>query len=287
MSVFARKEDAPAFNFLLRVLTPIIYLIIASAILYSFKLDYLVKDFYLVSIYYLTFRLLFNLITGRGLLLNWKQQILYWILIIAFSYFVYIKLLSDKRNILPDFETLANELWIIIIIFLYQTFNNINLSSNGTQIRKDRYLKEKYQSFKDKYGDIINEKTDCDLIKGLIYSVLILENFNRPKAIRIVENLKFYLTKKPHSLGVMQYYSSEFINDRKSVELGTEKIVRESKEIIEKYKRKEVEYYGEYPLKRDLSGIYNTGHSYKNDVSELWSDIMTNFYPDSKRNILD
>lgn len=283
MSVFARKEDAPAFNFLLSILTPLVYLIITSAILYSLKLDYFVKDFYLVSIYYLTFRLLFNLITGRGLLLNWKQQFLYWVVIIGFSYFIYSKILIQKTNILPDFETLANELWIIIIIFLYQVFNKIDLPSNGTERRKERYLDKMFNNFSNKYGAIIDSKTTKEGYKGLIYAVLILENFNRPKAARIIEYIKFYLTKKPHTLGVMQYHTSEYISDKRSVELGSEKIIQEGEKIVDKYKsEKDEPRGGDYMLKYDLAGIYNTGWKYQSDIIELWNEIMEKYYPNSK-----
>lgn len=283
MSVFAKKEDAPAFNFIFRILTPLVYLIITSAILYSLKLDYLVKDFYLVSIYYLTFRLIFNLITGRGLLLNYKQQFLYWVLIIGFSYLIYSKILFQKTNILPDFETLANELWIIIIIFIYQVFNKIELPSNGTERRKERYLDKMFNQFSNKYGAIIDSKTTIESFKGLIYAVIILENFNRPKAARIIEYIKFYLTKKPHTLGVMQYYTSEYISDKISVELGTEKIIQEAEKILDIYKNgKDEPYGGDYRLKYDLAGIYNTGWKYQSDTMELWSEIMEKYYPNSK-----
>lgn len=283
MSVFAKKEDAPAFNFLLRILTPIVYLIITSAILYGLDLDYLVNDFYLVSVYYLGFRLLFNLITGRGLLLNWKQQFLYWVLIIVFSYFTYFKILIQKDNILPDFQTLANELWIIIFIFLYQIFNKIDFPSNGTQKRKDRYLNKMFDYFSRKYGDIINSKTSNESFKGLIYAVLILENFNRPKAARIIEYLKFYVTQKPSTLGVMQYYTSRYISDKQSVELGAEKIIQECEHLMAEYKAgKEKPYGGDYGLRYDMAGIYNTGQQYQNDTFELWNEITEKYYPDSK-----
>lgn len=283
MSIFARKEDAPAFNFLLSILAPIVYIIITSAILYGLKLDNFVKDFYLVNIYYLTFRLLFNLITGRGLLLNWKQQILYWILIIGFSYFTYSKILIHKTNILPDFETLSNELWIIIIIFLYQVFNKIEIPSNGTERRKDRYLDKMFVHFSKKYGAIIDSKTTNESFKGLIYAVLILENFNRPKVVRVIEYIKFYLTKERHTLGVMQYDTSIYISDRRSVELGVEKIIREGEKIIDTYKNGNDEPRGgDYTLKYDLAGIYNTGWEYQSDTMELWNEITEKFYPNSK-----
>ena len=123
ISIFVKTEEAPALNFLIRVLTPIVYIIIVSTILYYFSLDKYVINIFLVNVYYIAFRLLFNLFTNRGLLINWYRQFLYWGAIIILSYFTYDKLIINKANILPDFTTVANELWIIILIFVFQLTN--------------------------------------------------------------------------------------------------------------------------------------------------------------------
>ena len=39
ISMFVKTEEAPALNFLIRVLTPVVYIIIVSTILYYFGLD--------------------------------------------------------------------------------------------------------------------------------------------------------------------------------------------------------------------------------------------------------
>src|ERR1700683_991885 len=137
ISMFLKIEEAPALNFLIRVLSPIVYLLIISALFYSFNMDRFVNKIYFVNIYYLTFRLLFNLFTGRGALLNWYKQLFYWLSVIFISYFLYIKIIKLKSNLLPDFKSLANELWIIIIVFLFQLFNKINFSQDQTKKRKD------------------------------------------------------------------------------------------------------------------------------------------------------
>ena len=47
ISIFVKVEEAPALNFLIRVLTPIVYLIIISSILY-----YLNLNKYVINIYF-------------------------------------------------------------------------------------------------------------------------------------------------------------------------------------------------------------------------------------------
>ncbi len=282
MSVFARAENAPAFNLIFRVLSPTVYLIIISTILYSLELNRYVRDIYLVSAYYLIFRLAFNLVNGRGLLINWKQQFLYWIFIIGLSYVTYTNLLIQKENILPDLKNLSNELWVIILIFLYQVANNVRLSSDGSEKRKRNYLIRKHKIFQKKFGKLIDAKTDNDLLKGLFYSILIIENFNRPKIVRWVEYLNLFLTGKPHTLGIMQYYTPKKITDYESVELGINKILSVYSREIEEYKDgKKEKYYSEYSLKAKLAGSYNTGNDYRNDVLELWREIMEHIYTKS------
>ena len=86
ISIFVKTEEAPALNFLIRVLTPIVYIIIVSTSLYYFGLDKFVWNIYLVNIYYILLRLIINLATNRGLLLNWYRQFLYWTAIVVISY---------------------------------------------------------------------------------------------------------------------------------------------------------------------------------------------------------
>ena len=64
ITLFTNNEEAPAFNFLIRVLSPLIYILITAALLYAVNLDEYVNNFYLVNIYYIVFRLVFNLINS-------------------------------------------------------------------------------------------------------------------------------------------------------------------------------------------------------------------------------
>ena len=277
ISIFVKTEEAPAFNFLIRVLTPVVYLIIVSSFLYYFKFDKYVLNIYLVNIYYIIFRLIFNLATNRKLLLNWYRQFLYWVAIIVLSFFTYEKIIKIKANILPDFTTISNELWIIILIFIFQITNNLRFSKEGTQKRKDNYLKNRYNYFKKPYGQLIRNITQNEILECIVYAVLIYEDFNRPKIARHIENLIFKLTKKPHTLGVMQVKSNKLISDFESVKLGTEKIVNSHKKYLETTTETEnvlVEYFAN----EFIISEYNAGTSYKEEVTDLTNIIKESFY---------
>lgn len=296
ISMFLKVEEAPAFNFLFRVISPVIYLFIISAVLYKTGLDRFVTNVYFISIYYVGFRLVFNLITNRGLLMNWYRQFLYWISIITISYFSYSEIIYKKENILPNFETISNELWIIILIFLFHTLNQIRISSEKTIKRKENYLKNRLAFFKNKYSSLVNSKIDNDKLKSIVYAIMIYEDFNRPKVARLIENVCFKLIGKKHSLGVMQVQTTRYIDDRKSVELGIDKIKTaylralkkmnlEKKELIEIFSpnpdNSEEEYthsdyyQKEWALEQKIISDYNRDDSYSSEVGQLADKIFS------------
>jgi hypothetical protein len=280
ISIFVKTEEAPAFNFLIRVLTPIVFIIIISAALYYFELDKYVYKIYLVNVYYIIFRLLFNLVTNRGLLLNWYRQCLYWTAIVAISFYTYEKIIKVKTNILPDFTTLANELWIIILIFIFQIANNLRFSQESTEKRKAKYLRSRYYYFKALYGGLIKELTKNEILESVVYAIIIYEDFNRPKIARHIENLKFNITKRPHTLGVMQVKSDVLVSDYESVRLGTEKIVKAYKKQIEENLEKN-DYFYETIVMCSIIEDYNPGTSYNSEVSELAVIIKNTFYSET------
>ena len=277
ISIFVKTEEAPALNFLIRVLTPIVYIVICSSILYYVGLDKYVQDIYLVNGFYILFRLVFNVITGRRLLLNWYRQALYWTAILFISYITYDKIIKVRSNILPDFTTIANELWIIIMIFIFQVANNVRLTSEGTEKRKAKYLAKRYIYFKRKYDDIIKSILKNEFLETIAYSIIIYEDFNRPKVVRYFERVKQLITRKPHTLGVMQVQSKELISDFQSVKLGCEKILESHKKYVKKSKKKNEEYKSWLALIVIVAN-YNGGSRYQEEVRMLQSELEEKFY---------
>lgn len=283
ISMFLKVEEAPAFNFLFRIISPLVYIFITSAILYKIGLDVFVTNIYFVSIYYILFRLAFNLFTNRRLLMNWYRQVIYWISIVSLSYFAYAEIIYKKENILPDFETISNELWIIILIFIFHTFNQVRISSDKTIERKDNYLKNRLSHFKNKYGNLMNEKIKNDKLKSIAYAIMIYEDFNRPKLARLIENARFRLTGKKHSLGLMQVQTTEFINDIKSVELGLHKISNDYNKLLKKkslINRNNLDvtlsepWSTEWIMEQKIIGSYNRDISYIQEVRSLTAKIF-------------
>jgi hypothetical protein len=219
--------------------------------------------------------------------MNWYRQSLYWVAILTLSYLAYDKIIYRKENILPDFGSLANELWIIIFLFLFQTLNQVRLSSERTVARKQNYLQTRLQKFKSKYGGIINDLVENEKLKSIVYAIMIYEDFNRPKVVRFLEYGSFYwhsffLTKKLHTLGLMQVMTSEAISDRESVRLGAEKIVGKYNELVDHAQKRidemgeefeELHSHHEWSITRNIIADYNPDDNYVNEVMSLKEKI--------------
>jgi hypothetical protein len=202
----------------------------------------------------------------------------------AISWLAYDSIIKNKRNVLPDFSTISNELWIIILLFLFQVLNNLTFSSDDTEKRKENYLRTRYNTFKRKYGELIRGVTKNRRLEALGYAIMIYEDFNRPKAARLIENMKFRITKKPMTLGVMQVRSNEIIDDFESVKKGVEKLVHDLKVIGEKNEVERSDEYRDWEILSKLIEKFNGGKSYNHEVSDLFWIIWNKLYDGQNNN---
>lgn len=302
------REDAAAFNFSLRVLTPTIFIILLSAIFYHFKLDFLTLNIYFVVLYSVGLRIAINLFMGRLHILDWKLQIFYAVTICVVAYAAYINLILPKKPLIPDFNTISNELWILIGLFVYNVVNKIELSEEKKRKKISHYIVIKYKELNSLYEYTIDnfwrivlqniyqnsgfkhEETDLlknsvELFKFITYAIIIFEDFNRPKNARRIENLIARHSSKTKTLGIMQVQSKQLITDIESIHLGMDKIAQS----FTIYLNTNNKYYS-YSLLSHILHDYNTGHNYvdsvenilnilskeitKKDLLEDWKSIM-------------
>ena len=124
-------DTKPAFNFLLRVVSPVVYIVLISSILIEVELSNLTKGIYFLTLYYFILRwLIICLVKDLRGMVNWGVQVLHLTVSFFFSYVLYKKFISQNISLLPDLENLKNEIWIAIIIFLYYIVNQIQINSN-------------------------------------------------------------------------------------------------------------------------------------------------------------
>ena len=311
------SDELVGFNFILRILTPVVFTILVSSAFFYFKWDYLVTNIYLLVVYSFAFRTLWNLVHNRTQLINWYAQIGYASLAIAATYLAYEHLILPKTPLFPDLETIANELWIIIFLFLYKIFNEIKFPKKYKEKRVNSYLSNRYEIFKQRYEVIINialEReftnfiTRVDLIlnastdpqefkflrhckimafkylclalmKKITYSVMINEDFNRPYIFRKFEVLACKLFHKKYTQGIMQFSSNIPINDEESIKLAIKKFF----EILYNILEKDEPNIWVYQIIDQISRDYNPCNDYVDSINL----ILYSIFDDSLNNELE
>mgnify|MGYP006189030071 FL=1 len=278
LTSFLETDEAPAFNYLIRVLTPVVGIILLSTLFYSLNWNILVVNIYMINVYYVFFRIAFNLSINRGLLINWKRQFIYSFSIIIISYFLYEKFIKIKANLFPDFSNIANELWIIILVFIYHFINNLQYSDLKANKRKNKYLSNRYSIFKKKYGKIITSNLIHENLKFYLYGIMIYEDFNRPRLFRWMEYIKYFIYRKPLTMGIMQVSSDSFIGDRQSIIISIKRLSIRYEQLLSEYNSfvvdgNETEYQKEYRQSEYLERLLQT-HNIRSDYSYEIKNIV-------------
>lgn len=278
MSVALQDDTAPLFNYLFKVLAPIVYIILLAVLFQAINLDCLCKDLYLIVAYYWLFRFLYITVRGQLPLLNWTVQIVYWVSSIALS--VWVNSIIDKvESVLPSPQALLEQLWILIILFLYSIFNKMEFSRAGADKRIKRYTYKKVDSFKQRFGTIVDVQFSQDFYKAVVYSIMVYENFNRPVVARFLERLLSHISKKPHTYGIMQVTSLRCLTDEESVIQACDKIKKDALSIIQ-------DWYSDGNDDVYLSGVagevfrrYNPGDpDYESQVDQVYNNIVSRYY---------
>lgn len=288
ISYFDRHEEAPAFNIVFRVLAPSVYLIIVAATLYAVGLNYFVTGLYLVVLYQALLRWLFNLAWGRRLLVRWGRQVVIATASLLLAFVCYRQILTDPARVLPDFSTIANELWIAVALFLYATLNKVQVPDGANERKKRRYIEARYRKFRQRYGTVIKEHIRNHSLEPLVYSVLIYESFNRPAFVQFIERWVLFPIGLSRSLGPMQVRVSERVSDEQSVVLGVQGLANLYRRSLKRAK----EEYGvhlsgdwqpsdAYVLRRAMEmalGAYNVRSDYPAEVLAIHHILAESHY---------
>ena len=246
-SLLDDKNEALSLNFVLKVFGPIVYLIIVVAILQYLNKPNIANNIINVIFYYLGIRVLFIFLYERASIVNWPRIIFHYASIILVSIIVYKNFINSVETLLPDFSEIKNEIWILILLFLYQIGNGVGDKQIANPLyepeqaflpelknRKKKYILKKHRIFKSKYEQTISEiSNNDDSFNLIIYAILIFENFNRPRIVRWIERVWVRISKKNITQGIMQVSSNKVITDKESVIIGTKNLYKHYRKYLQ------------------------------------------------------
>ncbi|MGO9085765.1 MAG: hypothetical protein ACLQBK_11100 [Candidatus Sulfotelmatobacter sp.] len=276
LSLHVREAPAPAFNFVLKALSPTVYIIIVSTVCYALRQDSLVRGIWLVAAYYFLFRLLFNIAFGRTTLIDWDSVLRQAIVGIGAAYLAYVHFILPRRPLLPGVESIGNQLWVIVALFLYAVFNDVRTPSPRSARRKKKYLRSRFDHFKKEYGDLIDAQFPERYMELVAYAILIYETFNRPWLARLAERAVFPWGS--HTIGPMQVTTKTRLSDRESVVVGTQQLRRS-------FEMSNQELLGKRASRYDVIKMavakYNRDDDYIGEVFQvlhiLWAQVATDY----------
>lgn len=126
---------------------------------------------------------------GRELLLS-KRNFIVIALVSALTTFIFNKVFYSQGL---DFLLPQNSIWFWTILFAFVIssfwYKHKTVANNSTD-RIQSYLQTTADKFREKYKELLEDLSDTR--KNLFLAIIIVENYNRPKFIRIFERLLSY-----------------------------------------------------------------------------------------------
>lgn len=221
-SLFDSANGSIALNFVIRAFAPTVLIIILSSFAIKAGFENLTLNIHYAVYFYFALRVAYVVLWGRSYIVSWSK-IAFQILVGCYSaYWAYQALIQPRNPLFPDLNTIGNELWLAIAAFLYAMINGLEAPSEPPVRRTNAYIASRYRYFSKIYGASIVGKMRDEILELLLFSILIVENYNRPRIYRLLENIA--PTSRPKTLGVAQVRSDIPISDLESVEMARKMI---------------------------------------------------------------
>lgn len=200
---------------------------------------------------------------SRWRLLDKTKYFTFHALSIVVSYFVYATLVRHGlAHLLPDEGGLRTEVWLIIILFLYGIFREMKGNQEKYRRRQSSWALAHARTFCKRYKDVLSDYPV--LLQEVLLAVMIYEDFNRPKAVRLVERMTNARTQT-----IMQVQGAE--TDEDGIRLTAESMRSGYPALVVAMQGDEWEFYE--PL-QTMINVHNADDpEYSSRVSEIYTDI--------------
>lgn len=269
--VFLASESKPItgkilLNFFAPIISMVLLYDVFSYICWTNLLEYL---WLYPAVYFVWRMILICVFLNRRELYNLIYEILVAVPATGLSFMIFKCILSKTDSILNRPEDLRMEFGIALILTAYSFIKfiiekNIFQTDIISDNKKSEYIIRKYNEFKKKYDNTVKNASLNGVETTVLYSIMIYEDFNRGRFVRILEYLLF-LFRKNMSLGIMQVQTQRIIGDEESILLAGTKI-KQCYELVQEYA----------PLDdcvREIAGEYNPDDRYIDNIEYIYRVI--------------
>lgn len=201
------------------LLFPIFYLFLCASYLELHNLNY--NYVFIIIVFEFFMELFYNYtIRDNKASFNINYFLKKYSVLIIFSLFLENYLFSKVDSILPNMDMIKTIIWFIIFIYLYNLIEELikvhDKDKNTYNALQDKnYIISSYAKYKLQYKDVLHDYDS--IIRQLVLSILVYEDYNTPKLKRKLDNLLFGRLTKVAKLGIMQVETKTFITDEESI----------------------------------------------------------------------
>lgn len=235
-------------NFFLKIVNPAIFMSICCAVSQSVGNWEFCRSSWMIPLFYWGVRMAFILITQCRDTINWKFEVVAFILsmVLAMGVLIWIifPLLDSGESVFISPTALRDALWYAIVAYIVLIVWKIGKRSlvsdrlfPSTKI--EQIVLRRYDILQSRFGDVVQKNVDKYYPKDtdgkgeficLVYAVMIYEDYNRPFVARMMELLKKRLQElfgnyKMMTLGIMQVQTYSIISDEISIEFAIKKLL--------------------------------------------------------------
>jgi len=272
-----KRELFPAFNHVFKIISPVLVTILFGIIFYLTGYGQFNKQIWLSLVFSWAIRLAYIILWRRYLLMNMGIFLFHFIASSAIGLWVYSKLIGNPILLLPSRDNMVSQIWLIVILFLYKSFEDLRFGDNRSFMRKKKYILVASENFKRKYLKKISKITSDEIVETIVFAVIIVENFNRPKLARIAEQA-ISPFRESGTYGIMQVKCAKALSDLKSVEIGTkaisdiyDKVKSASDENRPSWNKDDERHLSE--IVHRVAWLYNNSDDYANEVYNVFNQI--------------
>ena len=213
----------------------LIYLIVLAGVFSYLGIGRANKNIFMIVVIEFIFRMIYTLyFLGEDFFRNEEQSLYKFFITLFSSIIVNQYFINELDSVFLTASEMKIIIWLFIIICIYKFINkNEKVITNNSFQNKSISTKAifvNYARLRVEYGDDIN-LSDRNLLT-ILYSIMIYENYRRPKFLRRIDSLLFKISGGKKKLGIMQVMSKKYISDLDSIEIVSKKLDK----LFTKYK---------------------------------------------------
>jgi len=224
--IFILKNKFKINNFQSMVFS-LLFILIISGICSKYGFSKLNINIFLIFVFEMIFKIIYySYFLEDDFFDKEENNVLYYVVLIILGYILNIYFINKASYIFLSSDDLRIVIWFIMLLFLYQFFKDNEFFkkvevNNNKKIISDQKIYVSYARMKSIYNKDINYEKD---INDILYSIMIFENYRRPKFLRSIDNFRYRFDGGVKKLGIMQVKTKKFISDLESIDIVYKKI---------------------------------------------------------------